>query len=274
MRFEDIDAYYETTARAWAVQFDRRHATMHPAFRDRPGISHLRSVRHLEELVLERCDELGASRVFDLGCGFASSMLYAANIRPGTIFSGICSSDTEQETARACIREAGKNQTVMAFRGDFEEASNYRVFPVQDIVYAFDSYRHVRDPAVLLGLLHRLVRPAGRLILADWFRTSQASPATAPHLEAWRSAAGISAVHSSEATVKLAVQSGFSLACDTAVHRSIVISPAARMGLLLSIPHDLVRKTAAGRVRQARRLANAAVRAGLLEYRVIELMRN
>jgi SAM-dependent methyltransferase len=248
---------------------------MHPAFRERPDVSQLRAIRHLEELMLERCEALDAGRVFDLGCGFASSMLYAANIRPQTVFSGICASDTEQETARVRIREAGRNQTVMAFRGDYEESRNYRVFPIQDIVYAFDSYRHVRDPAVLLGLLFQLVRPSGRLILADLFLAAPEVPVSAkPLLEAWRMAAGISSVHSVAATSRLAEQSGFISVGDAAIHCSQATSLQDRLKLLLTMPHDLVRNTAAGRVRQTRRLAAAAVKAGLLEYRVLEFIRN
>ena len=96
MQFTDIQQYYDETARAWAIQFDAKALTMHPLVRSKNlGLSRMRQLRYLEELVISRIDSLEAHRIFDLGCGFGSSMLYMSNIYPELRYSGIGASSTE-----------------------------------------------------------------------------------------------------------------------------------------------------------------------------------
>ena len=277
MEFSDISEYYDVHARSWATQYDVKAQTMHSPVRDRTKtVSGLRTLRASEEMVLEIAAALDAHRIFDLGCGFASSLLYMANIKPEIIYSGICASDTEMELARERIRDAGRVQTVSVFRGDFEDGRNYRVFPAQDIVFALDSWHHARQPQKTLNLLASLVRPGGRLVVVDWFRVSDGDdlrPGELACLDQWQDAAGLPAIQDLSAFHAASDEAGFARVSDRPLGEDVALSGIAAMAMKLASPLVGGLDKATRQVWQARLAAEQARRKGLLDYRAIELIR-
>lgn len=175
MNFDEISAWYDETAWIAAKRQNAKARIAHKALQPSgQKLSKIRAARYSEDYILgllqnEESDEVLVGRVFELGSGFGSSMLYMANIEPQLSFAGICASDTELEAARALLREDGKVQRVSAFKGDYEDAANFRVFGQQDLVFGIEGLGELRDYGAFVNNMFKLLKPGAHLVIIDYW---------------------------------------------------------------------------------------------------------
>lgn len=140
-----------------------------------PGVdTHAAALNHSNELVwrelhalLER-DQPARPKLVDLGCGVGGSLFYllARAGRPALALGATVS----PVQARLALRRSRALGLPAAFvQADFHWPP---ASAGADLVYSIEAFSHAGDPARYLAAAAQLLRPGGRLILCDDFRSA------------------------------------------------------------------------------------------------------
>ncbi len=166
-----LEQYYSEAGpdyAAWSREFN-----MHCGYY-RTGANPLDRESMLEQMnaeVLARLQVHGIEqpRLVDLGCGLGATLRSFARRLPHASLLGITRVPWQVEHAHALNYRAGCGARVRVIKRDYQDtllpASSY------DGAYALESscYAHGADKGALLVEAHRLLRPGGRLVVADGF---------------------------------------------------------------------------------------------------------
>ncbi len=124
---------------------------------------------NLEVLTRLHLDGILEPSLLDLGCGLGATLRSIAGRLPHARLLGLTPVPWQVERAHALNLAAGCGERVRVIEGDYENTllrgSSY------DGAYAIESscYAHGADKGALLAEAHRLLRPGGRLVVADGF---------------------------------------------------------------------------------------------------------
>jgi MPBQ/MSBQ methyltransferase len=166
-----LEQYYSEAGpdyAAWSREFN-----MHFGYY-RAGVNPLRRETMLEQMNAEvlarlRLEGIREPQLLDLGCGLGATLRSFARRLPQAWLLGITRVPWQVENARALNAAAGCGERVRVLEGDYEAT----VLPSAsyDGVYALESscHAHGADKGALLAEVYRLLRPGGRLIVADGF---------------------------------------------------------------------------------------------------------
>ena len=166
-----LEQYYSEAGpdyAAWSREFN-----MHFGYY-RAGANPLHREPMLEQMnaeVLARLhlDDIAEPRLLDLGCGLGATLRSFARRLPHARLLGLTRVPWQVERARALNDAAGWGERVRVIEGDYEDTilprSSY------DGAYAIESscYANGADKGAFLAEAHRLLRPGGRLVVADGF---------------------------------------------------------------------------------------------------------
>jgi MPBQ/MSBQ methyltransferase len=145
----------------------------------RAGTNPLNREAMLEQMNAEvlarlRVDGIAEPWLLDLGCGLGATLRSFARHLPGAKLSGVTPVPWQVEQARTLNKSAGCSDRVSVIEGDYEDPT---LLPHSEFdgVYALESscHAHGEDKSVLLAQAHRLLRPGGRLVIADGFLTNR-----------------------------------------------------------------------------------------------------
>ncbi|HEY0795594.1 MAG TPA: methyltransferase domain-containing protein [Acidisarcina sp.] len=165
-----LEEYYREAGpdyAAWSREFN-----MH--FGYRAGANPLDREAMLEQMnaeVLARLnlDGIAEPRLLDLGCGLGATLRSSARRLPQARLTGITRVPWQVKRANALNQSAGCRERVHVIEGDYEDS----ILPSAgyDGLYALESscHAHGADKGELLAEAHRLLRPGGRLVVADGF---------------------------------------------------------------------------------------------------------
>ncbi len=153
---------------AWSSEFN-----MHVGYY-RAGANPLLRESMLEQMnreVLARLhlDGIPEPSLLDLGCGLGATLRSIARRLPHARLLGLTPVPWQVERAQALNLAAGCGKRVRVIEGDYENTllpgGNW------DGAYAIESscYSRGADKGALLAEAHRLLRPGGRLVVADGF---------------------------------------------------------------------------------------------------------
>jgi SAM-dependent methyltransferase len=169
-----LEQYYSEAGpdyAAWSPEFN-----MHFGYY-RAGMNPFRREAMLEQMNAEVLSRLNLQtvvdpQIVDLGCGLGATLRSFAQRMPQARLLGITRVPWQVENARALNHAAGCGDQVRVIEGDYEGTT----LPAStcDGVYALESscHGHGPDKAALLAEAHRLLRPGGRLVVADGFLAS------------------------------------------------------------------------------------------------------
>lgn len=166
-----LEQYYSEAGpdyRAWSREFN-----MHFGYY-RVGANPLHRESMLEQMNAEILDRLNAARLpeprlLDLGCGLGATLRSFARRLPKAELSGVTRVPWQVEHARALNDEAGCGDRVRVIEADYQHTGLPSA--AFDGVYALESscHGHGADKDLLLKETYRLLRPGGRLVVADGF---------------------------------------------------------------------------------------------------------
>jgi len=153
---------------AWSKAFN-----MHFGY-FRWGTNPFRREVMLEQMNIEvlnrlHLDPTMPAAVVDLGCGLGATLRSLARRRPLARLTGITLVPWQVEQARTLNHAAGVTDHIDVLLGDYE---NTTIASASfDAAYALESscHAHHADKRVLLQEAHRLLKPGGRLVVADGF---------------------------------------------------------------------------------------------------------
>lgn len=166
-----LEQYYSEAGpdyAAWSPEFN-----MHFGYY-RAGANPLNREAMLEQMNAEvfarlHRDGVAESQLLDLGCGLGATLRsFARRLEKARLF-GVTRVPWQVQQARALNVAAGCAERVFVIEGDYEDIalpdSSY------DGVYALESscHAHGADKSLLLREAHRLLRPGGRIVVADGF---------------------------------------------------------------------------------------------------------
>jgi len=118
-------------------------------------------------------DGIAEPQLLDLGCGLGATLRSFARRQPNAKLLGVTRVPWQVEQACALNDAAGCGERVRVIEGDYEDSF---LLPRSsfDGVYALESscHAHGADKGMLLQEAHRLLRPGGRLVVADAFLVS------------------------------------------------------------------------------------------------------
>jgi SAM-dependent methyltransferase len=166
-----LEQYYSEAGpdyAAWSREFN-----MHFGYY-RAGANPLNRESMLEQMnaeVLARLhlDHIAEPALLDLGCGLGATLRSFARRLPRARLMGITRVPWQVERGQALNHDAGCGERVRVIEGDYE----HTILPGAsfDGVYALESgcHAHGPDKGRLLAEAHRLLRPGGRLVVADGF---------------------------------------------------------------------------------------------------------
>ncbi len=166
---ERVRAYYEAT---WwdyrAVWQNKESLAVHFGFYDAQVNSHLASLEHTNRFLANLVGLQPGMDLLDAGCGMGGTCLWLAQ-HIGIRAVGITPVPSQVRFARAAAQKRGMSQRVRFFEADYcEMPFSDATF---DCVWACESVCHAPDKRRFYREAWRVLRPGGKLVMAEYMRT-------------------------------------------------------------------------------------------------------
>ena len=121
--------------------------------------------------------------VLDAGCGVGGAAIFLAR-KKGAIVEGISLSDKQLNLAAEKVRKSKLEKLISLSNQDFSHTSfEENSF---DVVWACESMNHSHDRSLFLDEVFRVLKPGGRLVLADFFVKNEDTCNQEPYIQKWR----------------------------------------------------------------------------------------
>lgn len=167
--YQKIAAYYNETEQdyrnLWHHKLDGPPA-LHFGYYDEKALKHGDAIKRVNEILAELSMVREGDCVLDAGCGLGQTSLWLASERK-TITTGISIVKEQVEKASAYARE-------MEIRGVSFVHADFLDTPFEDnsfdAVWAIESVCHALDKSLFYEEVFRILKPGGRLVIADSFR--------------------------------------------------------------------------------------------------------
>jgi tocopherol O-methyltransferase len=159
--------YYRDTENAYKDSWDLNNSlAIHYGYRDEKAKSFPASLLRMNEVMIEAAAIQPTDKVLDAGCGVGGSSIFIASAL-GCQVTGITLSERQVLQATNNAKKKGVSQLVnfkiMNYGAtNFPDASFDVVWGCESICYADDKEKFIREA-------YRLLKPGGRLVVADGF---------------------------------------------------------------------------------------------------------
>ena len=166
-----IISYYDNTRLDyWVLWFGRRNRSVHFGYYDSNVKSHHEALLNLNQVMANKAGISESDIILDAGCGQGESSLWLAKNYNAKI-NGITLVPHQIEIAS---KEALKRKVVgkVNFSEQDYTSTNF-ANGTFSVVWACESMCHAYHKAEFYREAFRLLKPGGRLICADYFRTSR-----------------------------------------------------------------------------------------------------
>jgi cyclopropane fatty-acyl-phospholipid synthase-like methyltransferase len=172
---EKIAEYYNHTEKDYKTIWHHKLTgppALHFGYYDEKATRHGDAIRRVNEVLAELSEIKEGDRVLDAGCGLGQTSLWLATEKKA-VTTGISIVKEQVEKAEAYAKEM-KIPGVNFLQADFlNTAFDDESF---DAVWAIESVCHAVDKSLFYKEAFRLLKPGGRLVMADSFRGARPLP--------------------------------------------------------------------------------------------------
>jgi tocopherol O-methyltransferase len=168
---EAIVGYYDETWLDYRVLWlNRDNLAVHFGYTDDSTHGHTDALKNMNRVLADRVQIQPGERVLDAGCGVGGSSLWLATERSAEVV-GITPVISQVELARGYAADRGLADRVHFEQGDYTATP----FPDAsfDIVWACESLCHAPSKAAFYREAARVLRPGGRVIVAEYVRAAR-----------------------------------------------------------------------------------------------------
>lgn len=163
-----VKAYYKATRWDYRWVWGVRHTyAIHFGYYDETATHHKAAVANMNRVMAEMAGIEAKDKVLDAGCGVGGSGIWLAQ-ELGCKVTGITPVEEQIRDARKNALQQGLSDQVNFVQADychtpFEDHSF-------DVIWALESVCHAPQKLNFYKEAHRLLKPGGRLIIAEYFR--------------------------------------------------------------------------------------------------------
>jgi cyclopropane fatty-acyl-phospholipid synthase-like methyltransferase len=170
-RFEAIVEYYDVSWLDYRfLWLNRGNLAVHFGYYGDECRNHAQALENLNRVLADLADVQAGDRVLDAGCGVGGSAIWLAERRMANVI-GIAPVQSQLRRANVSIERRKVADRVQVVRGDYARAC----FPDQtfDVVWAMESMCHAPAKARVYQEAWRLLKPGGRMVIAEYMRTAR-----------------------------------------------------------------------------------------------------
>lgn len=168
---DEIARYYKETRWQYRGLWTGSDSlALHYGYWDAAISDHVSALHRMNEVLADKASIEANTRVLDAGCGWGGSSIWLAKNR-----SALCHGINIEPEQIAKAREKAAEQNVSE-KTEFSIADYTKTgFAAEsfDVVWAIESVCHAANKADFIQEAYRLLRPGGKLVLADFFRASR-----------------------------------------------------------------------------------------------------
>jgi cyclopropane fatty-acyl-phospholipid synthase-like methyltransferase len=203
-----VARYYDAIQQDFLLVWTNTQAlALHFGYWDATTGSHFEAQTNLNRILAERAALRPGQRILDAGCGIGGSALWLTQ-QYRVYVLGITLSPVQARRARTyAVRRRLTDRAAFALQ-------DYTTMAVGDgtvdVVWALESVCHASNKRAFLAEAFRILRPGGRLVMADGFRRARPfSVADEQLLQAWLSGWAIPDIDTPEEFVTAMCDVGF-----------------------------------------------------------------
>ena len=164
----DISRYYDLSEvhyrKVWDLDKSR---SLHYGYWDNSVKNFHEALLNINKVLAEIAEIKEGENILDAGCGVGGSSLWLAKEKNCTV-KGISLNTRQIDKANALAKELGVHEKVSFEQKDYTNT----FYPANsfDVVWAIESVCYADDKSDFLKEAQRILRPGGRLIIADFFK--------------------------------------------------------------------------------------------------------
>jgi len=168
---EDIKNYYNTTQIHYEQWWDlNKSFSLHYGIWDEKTKNFNEALANTNKILTELANINSSNRVLDAGCGVGGAAVFIHE-QKGARVTGITLSQKQLDSANKLVTDKGLSNHIDFKLMDYTQTT----FPDEsfDVIWACESICHSPEPKKFMNEAHRLLKKGGRLVICDFFKTSE-----------------------------------------------------------------------------------------------------
>ncbi len=179
----DIARYYDLSEvhyrKIWKLDKSR---SLHYGYWDSSVKNFHEALLNINKVLAEAAQIKEGEKILDAGCGVGGSAIWLAKEKNCPV-TGISLNENQINKAIALAKTSGVTEKVLFEQKDYSNT----LYPDNsfDVVWAIESVCYADDKSDFLKEAYRILKPGGRLIIADFFRRKNLSPKERDQITKW-----------------------------------------------------------------------------------------